>query len=60
VEHPVLNEAMICIGGVFIDVFLNACTPTYMNILKLSQYLSAGNGDNFRNEGFRNQEKLKF
>jgi hypothetical protein len=30
------------------------------DILKLSQYLSAGNGDNFRNEAFRNQEKLKF
>jgi hypothetical protein len=33
---------------------------TYMEISSNYPELSAGNGDNFRNETFRNQEKLKF
>jgi hypothetical protein len=47
VEHPVLNEAMIEIEmSMAIGEFPEwLYARTYMDILKLSRYLSAGNGD---------------
>jgi hypothetical protein len=47
-------------GGVcLLVIFLNACTPNvHADILKLSQYLSAGNGE-ISNEGLEKSGKFE-